>query len=57
MASAAVGVILISCVFVGQALLLAFGITIPSFRIAGGLLILFAALAMMHMPEQGGHRR
>jgi small neutral amino acid transporter SnatA (MarC family) len=31
-------------VFVGQALLLAFGITIPSSRIAGGPLILFAAL-------------
>lgn len=55
-ASATVGVILISCVFVGQALLLAFGITIPSFRVAGGLLILFAALAMMHMPEQGGRQ-
>jgi multiple antibiotic resistance protein len=52
-ASAATGVILITSVFVGQALLLAFGITIPSFRIAGGLLILFAALTMMHTPEQG----
>ena len=50
-ASIAVGVILILCVFVGQALLLAFGIDIPSFRVAGGLLILFAAFAMMHMPE------
>ena len=46
------GVILILCVFVGQALLLAFGIDIPSFRVAGGLLILFTAFAMMHMPEQ-----
>jgi multiple antibiotic resistance protein len=52
-AAVAVGVILIACVFVGQALLLAFGITIPSFRIAGGLLILFAAFAMMHTPERG----
>jgi multiple antibiotic resistance protein len=52
-AAAATGVILIAAVFVGQALLLVFGITIPSFRIAGGLLILFAALAMMHTPEHG----
>jgi multiple antibiotic resistance protein len=50
--SIAVGVILIACVFVGQALLLAFGIHIPSFRIAGGLLILFVALAMM---QTSGH--
>jgi multiple antibiotic resistance protein len=50
-ASVAVGVILIVSVFVGQELLDAFGITIPSFRIAGGLLILLAALTMIHMPE------
>jgi MarC family membrane protein len=56
-ASAATGVILIVSVFVGQALLLAFGITIPSFRIAGGLLILFAALAMMHTPERGAQEK
>jgi multiple antibiotic resistance protein len=52
--SVAVGVILIGCVFVGQALLLAFGITIASFRIAGGLLILYAAFTMIHPPEQEG---
>ena len=51
-AAIAVGVILILCVFVGQALLLAFGIDIPSFRVAGGLLILFTAFAMMHMPDR-----
>ena len=51
-AAIAVGVILILCVFVGQALLLAFGIDIPSFRVAGGLLILFTAFAMMHTPER-----
>jgi multiple antibiotic resistance protein len=56
-ASAATAVILIVAVFVGQALLLAFGITIPSFRIAGGLLILFAALAMMHTPERGAQEK
>jgi multiple antibiotic resistance protein len=52
-ATAAVGVILIACVFVGQALLQVFGIDIPSFRIAGGLLILFVALAMMRTSDQG----
>jgi MarC family membrane protein len=52
-AAVAVGVILIACVFVGRVLLQAFGIDIPSFRIAGGLLILFVALAMMHTPQQG----
>jgi multiple antibiotic resistance protein len=51
--SVAVGVILIVSVFVGQELLDAFGITIPSFRIAGGLLILFTALTMIHVPERG----
>jgi multiple antibiotic resistance protein len=51
-AAAAVGVILIACVFVGQALLLAFGIHIPSFRVAGGLLILIAALTMIHMQDR-----
>jgi multiple antibiotic resistance protein len=51
-ASTAVGVILITSVFVGRALLQAFGVDIPSFRIAGGLLILMAALGMMHTPER-----
>jgi multiple antibiotic resistance protein len=52
-AAATVGVILIVCVFVGQALLQVFGITIPSFRIAGGLLILLLALTMMHTSDSG----
>jgi multiple antibiotic resistance protein len=51
-AAVATGFILIVAVFVGQGLLLVFGITIPSFRIAGGLLILFTALAMMHAPAR-----
>jgi multiple antibiotic resistance protein len=50
-AAVAEGVVLIASVFVGQALLQAFGIDIPAFRIAGGLLILFAALAMLHTPD------
>jgi multiple antibiotic resistance protein len=51
-AAIAEGIILIVSVFVGQALLQAFGIDIPAFRIAGGLLILFAALAMMRLSDQ-----
>jgi multiple antibiotic resistance protein len=51
-AAVAEGVVLIASVFVGQALLQAFGIDIPAFRIAGGLLILFAALAMLHTPDR-----
>jgi multiple antibiotic resistance protein len=51
-AAVATGIILIVSVFVGQALLQAFGIDIPAFRIAGGLLILFAALTMLHTPDR-----
>jgi len=50
-AAVAVGVILIAFVFVGQAVLQVFGIHIPSFRIAGGLLLLSVAFAMMHTAD------
>jgi multiple antibiotic resistance protein len=52
-AAGAVGVILIACVFVGRELLRVFGIDIPSFRIAGGLLLLLVAFAMMRTPNHG----
>lgn len=42
----AVAVILILAVWVGEALLSFFGIGIPAFRIAGGLLVLLIAIAM-----------
>jgi multiple antibiotic resistance protein len=45
-ASVAVAVILILAVWVGGALLSFFGIGIPAFRIAGGLLVLLIAIAM-----------
>jgi len=45
-ASVAVAVILTLSVWVGDALLSFFGIGIPSFRIAGGLLVLIIAIAM-----------
>ncbi|MBI5430997.1 MAG: NAAT family transporter [Nitrosomonadales bacterium] len=45
-ASVAVAVILTLAVWVGDALLSFFGIGIPAFRIAGGLLVLIIAVAM-----------
>ena len=45
-ASVAVAVILTIAVWVGGALLAFFGIGIPAFRIAGGLLVLLIAIAM-----------
>jgi len=41
-------VILLLSLFVGEWILIFFGITISSFRVAGGLLILLMAIAMMH---------
>lgn len=45
-ASVAVAIILILAVWVGDGLLSFFGIGIPAFRIAGGLLVLIIAIAM-----------
>ena len=45
-AAVAVAVILTLAVWVGDALLSFFGIGIPAFRIGGGLLVLFIAIAM-----------
>jgi len=47
-ASFSVAVILAAAVFVGEPLLNAFGIGIPSFRVAGGILILLMALSMLN---------
>ncbi|MHB1586835.1 MAG: MarC family protein [Acidiferrobacteraceae bacterium] len=44
----AVAVILILSVWVGERLLDFFGIGVPAFRIAGGLLVLLIAIAMFH---------
>ncbi len=43
-----VGIILLASLFVGQAVLSFFGISIPSFRVAGGILIFIIALSMLH---------
>ena len=45
--------IMILFTFLGENILAVFGITIPAFRVAGGLLLLLMALEMMrHNPEQ-----
>jgi multiple antibiotic resistance protein len=47
-ASVAVACILLAALLVGEVILLFFGISIPSFQVAGGLLILLMAISMMH---------
>lgn len=42
-----VAIVLLVALFVGESLLRFFGITVPSFRVAGGILILLMALAML----------
>lgn len=44
----AVGIILLAALFIGEALLEFFGITVNSFRVGGGILILLMSVAMMH---------
>ena len=43
-----VGIILLTALFFGEALLGFFGITVNSFRVGGGILILLMAVSMMH---------
>ncbi len=49
----AVGVVLTVSALLGQELLSLFGISIASFRVGGGLLILLMAVAMMHARVSG----
>ena len=48
MAAVALFSILIVVLFTGSAILRLFGITISSFRVAGGILILLMSISMMH---------
>ncbi|MFA5627626.1 MAG: YchE family NAAT transporter [Thiohalomonadaceae bacterium] len=48
MAATSVGVVLLLALFVGESILNFFGITIASFRVGGGILILLIAISMMH---------
>ncbi len=43
-----VGLVLVTAIWAGDAVLTFFGIGIPAFRAAGGLLILLMAIAMLH---------
>ncbi len=45
-------VLIVSCLF-GEKILKFFGISIASFRIAGGILLLFLGIAMMHARQSG----
>jgi multiple antibiotic resistance protein len=44
----AVGIILLTALYMGEWVLVFFGITINSFRVGGGILILLMAVSMMH---------
>jgi len=47
-AALAMGLILMAVLFSGEAILRFFGITVGSFRVGGGILILLMALSMLH---------
>ncbi|PKM44440.1 MAG: amino acid transporter [Gammaproteobacteria bacterium HGW-Gammaproteobacteria-1] len=48
LSASAVGAVLLAALFTGEAILGFFGITIASFRVGGGILILLIAISMMH---------
>ncbi|MBU0961959.1 MAG: YchE family NAAT transporter, partial [Proteobacteria bacterium] len=48
MAATAMGMILIVVLFSGEAILYFFGISVGSFRVGGGILILLMAISMLH---------
>jgi multiple antibiotic resistance protein len=50
-AAISVAVVLTVTAFVGEAILKFFGISIPSFRVAAGILLLLMALAMLHAKQ------
>lgn len=47
-ASATVAIVLVASVFAGEPMLEFFGISLPSFSVGGGILILLIAIAMLH---------
>jgi len=49
----AVAIILVISIWAGSALLQFFGITMPAFRIASGLLVLLVAISMFHAKTSG----
>ncbi len=57
MSAIAVVVILIGSIWIGEPLLGFFGISIPAFRVGGGLLILLMAVAMMQAKQSTARQR
>lgn len=55
-AAATVAIVLVLSIFVGQPMLTFFGISVSSFRVGGGILILLMALAMMQARPSGTQR-
>jgi multiple antibiotic resistance protein len=51
-----VAIVLVVSIFAGQPLLAFFGISLPSFRVGGGILILLMAIAMMQARPSGTQR-
>lgn len=50
---ASVFIVLVLALFLGESLLRFFGISLASFRVGGGILILMMAIAMMHARQSG----
>jgi multiple antibiotic resistance protein len=48
LAALTVAIVLVTAALIGESLLTFFGVSIHSFRVAGGLLLLFMAIAMLH---------
>ena len=53
----AVAIILVISIWAGSTVLQFFGITMPAFRIASGLLILLVAISMFHAKTSGATHR
>ncbi len=52
-AAVAATALLVGAALTGEHILSFFGVSIPSFRVAGGLLVLLVSLAMLHARESG----
>jgi len=55
-ASSTVAIVLIVSIFAGEPLLSFFGVSLPSFRVGGGILILLMAIAMLQASPRRTHR-
>ncbi len=55
-AAATVGLVLLTALLTGEAILTFFGITIASFRVGGGILVMLIAISMMHARLSGAQQ-